>query len=122
MADFSFGEANRNCILFGNYFFNLEFQYDDYLGRMNYTGLYIRLLDNDNAYRMNILIEFFDASHLHYKQIYEPLKKKNLIDLRIHLELINSHFLHILKNNDISWEKKSLSYRLKTFGASGLTP
>lgn len=103
-GDFSFGEASEVVILFESYDYNLEFQYDTKYGKMIYGGLYVRLLENNNAYRLQDMIEYFDAQQRPFAEIVKPLKDKNLIELRVHEAVVRSHLLEIFKEPDISWE------------------
>lgn len=101
-ADFSFGEASQTLILYESYDYNLEFQFDTRYGKMVYGGMYIRLLESNNAYRLNEMVEHFDSSGRTFKEITEP--HKGIVDLRVHEAVIRSHLLPLLKSPDISWE------------------
>ncbi len=103
-GDFSFGEASDTMLLYESYDYNLEFQYDSRYGAMVYGGMYIRLLENDHAYRLNDLLEFFDPEKRPYKEIIKPFKDDGDIDLRAHATLIQSHLMSVLTSKDISWE------------------
>lgn len=103
-GDFSFGEADQTYLLYESYDYNLEFQYDARYGAMVYGGLYIRLLENDHAYRLNELVEFFDPEKRPFAEILKPYKEKGDIDLRVHASVIQSHLMSVLTNKDISWE------------------
>lgn len=111
-GDFSFGEGSEIQLLYESYEYNLEFRYDSRYGDMVYGGMYIRLLENDNLYRLNELVEFFDSEKRSFKEITKSLQEQGLIDLRIHEAVIKSHLMTVLTNKDISWEddfKKYLS-------------
>jgi|GEM_PF-7007738 len=112
-GNFSLYDDSRSSLVYDSMEFNLEFQYEYRYERMNYGGLYVRLTENDNVYRLQDLIEFFDAEKRAWQEIIQPYKEKNDIALRIHAGVITSHLMEIITNEDISWEEDFKAF-LKT--------
>lgn len=103
-GDFSLYEGDRHGLVYESEEFNLEFQYEYRFDRMNYGGLYVRLMENENVYRLQELVEFFDPEKRSWKEITQPYTEKNDIALRIHAGVIQSHLMSVLTSDDIAWE------------------
>ena len=116
LGDFTLYDGTRHALIYESEEYSLEFQYDLQARRMNYAGLYIRVMETENAYRLRDLVEFFDSQGRRWDDIVKPYKDFNEIALRIHAGLIETHLMATLIKPDISWEPDFRAF-LKAKGA-----